>query len=222
VKLALFDLDHTLLPIDSDHAWGQYTVQRGWRDPGEFEASNDHFYAQYRAGQLDIHAYIQFATQVVREMGEQAALQAHTEYMRDVIEPVIHDSAIDLVEQHRQEGCELLLVTATNAFITGPIAARFGIENLIAVDLQRDSAGLITGEILGTPSYQKGKIIRVEQWMAERGLKWADIETSYFYSDSINDLPLLEHVSHPFATNPDPRLRTIAQERGWPILELFA
>jgi HAD superfamily hydrolase (TIGR01490 family) len=224
MNLALFDLDHTLLPLDSDHSWGQFTVKLGWRDGEQFAKANDDFYQQYKAGTLDINAYIRFGTQSLRDLGDDAsskAAAAHEQFMAQVILPAIRPSAQALVERHRSAGDEIVLVTATNAFITAPIAKALGIEHLIAVDLVLDAQGVPTGDILGTPSFREGKVARVEQWLAQRGVGWADVGHSYFYSDSINDLPLLERASHPVATNPDDRLRAIATERGWSVLDLF-
>lgn len=221
MKLALFDLDHTLLPLDSDHAWGHFTEVLGWRAPGVFSAAADRFYAQYKAGTLDIHEYVRFVTEPLRERDVATNAAAHQRFMAEVIRPAMQPVAMDLVAKHRDAGDTLLLVTATNGFVTGPIAQAFGIPHLIAVDLALDAQGLPTGEIAGTPSFREGKITRVEQWLHERGLSWADVEDATFYSDSINDLPLLERVPHPVATNPDERLASIASERGWPILNLF-
>jgi HAD superfamily hydrolase (TIGR01490 family) len=221
MKLALFDLDHTLLPIDSDHAWGQYTVERGWRDAVEFKARNDAFYENYKIGKLNPVEYLMFATEAIRQHGATESIALRVDYMRETIEKNIKKSAWDLLEKHRAAGDEILLVTATNEFVTEPIAKRLGIEHLIAVQLEVGADGWYTGRSRGTPSYQAGKVERVRQWLAERGKTWADVKHSTFYSDSMNDLPLLEHVTEPVATNPDPRLRALAQERGWKILDLF-
>jgi HAD superfamily hydrolase (TIGR01490 family) len=220
VKLALFDLDHTLLPIDSDYSWGEFTLSIGWCDPGHFKARNDEFFAHYQAGTLDVHAYVRFATEAIRLRGEQAALAAREEFLRRVIEPAIRPQALDLVTRHRDAGEQVVIVTATNEFVTRPIADRFGVQELIAVNLQRDAGGWITGEIEGVPSMRAGKVTRMAQWLAQRGLDWDGVDAT-FYSDSLNDLPLLEKVRHPVATNPDPRLRQVATDRGWRILDLF-
>ncbi len=220
MKLALFDLDHTLLPIDSDYSWGEFTITLGWTDPGSFKQRNDEFYAHYQAGTLDIHDYVRFATQAVRLQGAQAAAQAHGRYMREVITPNIRPAALNLVREHQAAGDTVMIVTATNEFVTRPIAQAFGVSELIAVELERDASGWITGEIKGTPSFREGKVQRVQQWLADRGLGWGDVDM-HFYSDSPNDLPLLERAQHPVATNPDERLRQLAQTRGWPILDLF-
>ena len=224
MKLALFDLDHTLLPIDSDYAWGVFTTTIGWTDPVDFNRRNDEFYAHYKAGTLDIHDYVRFTTDAVRRQGALKAEAAHADFMRSVIEPAIRSQALDLVRAHQQAGDAVVIVTATNEFVTRPIAQAFGVAELIAVELARDTApggsGWITGEIAGVPSAREGKVTRVQQWLHQRGLAWPDVETT-FYTDSINDLSLMETVSHPVATNPDARLRAIAEARQWRILDLF-
>lgn len=219
-KLALFDLDHTLLPIDSDYAWGTFTTTIGWTDPVDFARRNDEFYAHYQAGTLDVHDYVRFATEAVRLRGAQVAEAARERFMREVIQPAIRPQAQALVRAHQQAGDEVLIITATNEFVTRPIADAFGVRDLIAVELQRDAQGWITGEIAGVPSFREGKVKRFEDWLAARGLGWAQAEVT-FYSDSINDLPLMDNVDHPVATNPDDRLRLLASQRGWRILELF-
>lgn len=221
MNLALFDLDHTLIPMDSDHGWGQFTVQLGWRDAGEFAQANHRYYEQYKAGTLDIAEYIRFATGAIREQGMEKSIAAHHVYMSDVVQKCIKKEALELVERHRVAGDRIVIVTATNEFVTRPIAEAFGADDLIAIELECDAAGLPTGEIKGTPSFREGKVVRVEQWLTSQGTSWSGVGRSTFYSDSINDLPLLEKVSHPVATNPDDRLRAIAEQRGWPILNLF-
>ena len=220
MKLALFDLDHTLLPIDSDYSWGEFTLELGWTDPATFRQRNDDFYAHYQAGTLDIHDYVRFATAAVCARGPQEAAQAHQRFMDEVIRPRIRPQAQALVQAHQRAGDVVMIVTATNEFVTRPIAQAFGVSELIAVELERNAQGWLTGEIRGTPSFRDGKVTRVEQWLAARGLAWADVEMT-FYSDSINDLPLLEKAQHPVATNPDARLRQCANDRGWRILDLF-
>jgi HAD superfamily hydrolase (TIGR01490 family) len=220
MKLALFDLDHTLLPLDSDHTWGVFTTELGWNDPVVFNQRNDEFYAHYQAGTLDIHDYVRFATRAARERGATEAAHAHARYMDEVICPRITPEALALVRSHQHAGDKVMIVTATNEFVTRPIAQAFGVAELIAVELERDDSGWITGEIRGTPSFREGKVTRVAQWLEQQGLDWDDVEMT-FYSDSMNDLPLLEKVHHPVATNPDARLRQLATERGWRILELF-
>lgn len=219
-RLALFDLDHTLIPTDSDHEWGQFTIALGWNDAIEFKRQNDEFFAHYRAGTLDIHAYVRFATRAMREQGTIKSIAARARFISTCIENNIKKEALALIESHRAAGDEIIIVTATNEFVTRPIADAFGVEHLIAVELETDAAGEFTGEIHGTPSFREGKVERVESWMAERALSWDSVETT-FYSDSMNDLPLLERVTRPVATNPDARLRALAAERGWRTLDLF-
>ena len=218
-RIALFDLDHTLLPIDSDHSWGVFTQEIGWTDPVDFKRRNDEFFEHYKAGTLDIHDYVRFAVEAVRMRGAQASHEAHARFMRSRVEP-LHPAALDLVRGHQQAGDEVVIVTATNEFVTRPIAAAFGVAELIAVELEKDEGGWFTGAILGVPSAREGKVTRVAAWLAARGLDWRGVETT-FYSDSYNDIALLEKVDHPVATNPDARLRAAAAERGWRILDLF-
>lgn len=225
MRLALFDLDHTLLPIDSDHAWGEYTVSIGWRDANHFKARNDAFYEDYKRGQLKPDEYLMFATEAIRQQGAIKSVAAREEYMRVVIEKHIKVQALELVDKHHAAGDTVILVTATNEFVTAPIAKRLGIGHLIAVQLEThaplEQGGWYTGRWTGTPSFKEGKTLRVTQWLAQQGKTWADVRHSTFYSDSMNDLPLLEKVDEPVATNPDPRLRALAAERGWRILDLF-
>ncbi|MBA3771694.1 MAG: HAD family hydrolase [Ramlibacter sp.] len=220
MRLALFDLDHTLLPLDSDYAWGVFTQEIGWTDPAVFKQRNDAFYEHYKAGTLDVHEYVRFATEALRLRGPAQAQAAQARFMNEVITPAIRPEALALLGQHRAGGDQLVIVTATNEFVTAPIARALDVPELIAVQLEHAADGWITGEIAGVPSFRDGKVARVGQWLAQRGLGWADVEAT-FYSDSINDLALLEKVGHPVATNPDPRLRAVARERGWRILELF-
>jgi HAD superfamily hydrolase (TIGR01490 family) len=220
MKLALFDLDQTLLPLDSDQSWGEFTLNLGWVDRQRFKQRNDAFYADYNAGCLDIHAYVRFATEAMRQRGLAQAREAHQAFMREVIQPAITPQALELVEQHRAQGETLVMVTATNEFVTGPIAQAFGMDVLLAVQLVRDEQGNFTGDIDGTPSLREGKVTRVNQWLAEQGLSLSEVHAT-FYSDSMNDLPLLEKVDIPVVTNAGPELKQIAQERGWRILDLF-
>jgi len=222
MNLCLFDLDETLLPIDSDHAWGEFVIALGWVDVAEFRRGNDEFYAQYRAGRLDVHRYIEFATRPLRERSESELRCAHERFMREVIDSQIKPAATGLVAQHLSQGDVVALVTATNDFVTGPIARAFGIEQLIAVRLERDVQGSITGRIDGTPSYREGKVRRVHDWLATRGQTWSDFDRVSVYSDSLNDLPLLEMASDPVATNPSPALASLARDRGWRTLNLFS
>jgi len=221
VNLALFDLDLTLLPIDSDHAWGEFVIALGWADAARFRRGNDAFYAQYRQGSLDIDAYIAFATTPLRERTASELDEARARFMREVIEPALRPEAQELVESHRERGDRLAIVTSTNDFITAPIAAAFGIDALIATGLERDAAGAITGRIAGVPAFREGKAVRVGQWLAESGSGWSDFERISVYSDSLNDLPLLERATDPVATNPSPELEALAEARRWRIVRIF-
>ncbi len=219
-RLALFDLDHTLLPIDSDYEWGEFTTRIGWNDPTEFGRRNAEFFAHYQAGTLDVHDYVRFAIDAARLRGPDAAAAAHARFMREVVQPAIRPQALALLRQHQQAGDMVVIVTATNEFVTAPIAQALGVPELLAVELERGADGWFTGAIAGVPSMRAGKVTRMEQWLAARQLGWGDVHST-FYSDSLNDLPLLEKVDEPVATNPDERLRALAAQRGWRILDLF-
>jgi HAD superfamily hydrolase (TIGR01490 family) len=221
MNLALFDLDGTLIRGDSDHAFGAFMITLGWVDAAEHQRRNDAFYQQYLAGTLDINEYIEFATHAwrVRTPAEQEA--AHRRFMAEVMAPQITPQALALVRQHQDAGDLVAIVTATNEFVTRPIATAFGVPELLAVNLERDDQGHATGRIAGVPSFREGKIARVNDWLAAQGHAFGDFERTVFYSDSTNDLPLLERVSEPVATNPGPALETLARERGWRILRLF-
>jgi HAD superfamily hydrolase (TIGR01490 family) len=220
-NLCLFDLDDTLLPIDSDHAWGEFVTRLGWVDAQEFAHRNDSFYAQYKAGVLNIAEYIDFATEPLRLRTPSQLGDAHRQFMTEVIVPRMRPAALELVRAHQSRGDLVALVTATNDFITAPIAQAFGIADLLAVRLERDPGGTITGRIDGTPSYRQGKVTRVQEWLGERGADWSSFKRISVYSDSVNDLPLLERATDPVATNPSPALQAIAQARGWRTLKLF-
>jgi HAD superfamily hydrolase (TIGR01490 family) len=220
LNLALFDLDDTLIPIDSDHAWGDFTTHLGWTDADSFKRQNDAFFRRYATGALDIREYVRFATAALREHGPVAAAAAQARFLAEVVEPVITPQALALLQAHRAAGDTLAIVTSTNEWVTRPIAVRLGVGELIAIRLRRDAHGWITGEIDGTPSFREGKVTRVAEWLRMRGLGWTDARIT-FYSDSINDLPLMLRAQQPVATNPDTRLRAIALARGWRILELL-
>ena len=220
-NLTLFDLDGTLIAGDSDHAFGGFMVDIGWADGEVWRARNDQFFADYQAGRLNLDEYIEFTTSVWRNRPLDEVLAMRERYMAEVMAPMLLDSARALVRKHQDAGDLVALVTATNEFVTTPIAAAFGVEHLIAVQLARDGEGRYTGHVHGVPSFQAGKITRVWDWLAGLGRQWQDFERVTFYSDSTNDLPLLDIVSHPVATNPSPALADIASARGWPILELF-
>ena len=220
-RLALFDLDHTLLPIDSDFEWGDFLARKGIVDRAWFRRRNEEFYAQYKAGTLDMDAYLAFGLAPLAAH-DRATLDAmHAEFMRDVIEPNIKPSALALVAKHRDAGDLCAVVTATNAFVTGPIAFRFGIEHLVATVPAQEN-GRFTGGVRGEPCFREGKVARTEEWLERLGLGWTSFSASTFYSDSRNDIALLEHVTVPVATNADPTLAAHAAERGWRHLALFA
>ncbi len=222
MNLALFDLDLTLLPIDSDHAWGQFMIELGWVDAAAFRAGNDAFYTDYRAGRLDIDAYIAFAAAPLRERSAAELAAGHLRFMREVVAPALRPEARALVESHRERGDRLALVTSTNDFITAPIAAAFAIDTLIATRLERGADGAPPGRIDGVPAFREGKVARVGQWLAASGAGWSDFERISVYTDSLNDLALLETATDPVATNPSPELEAVARDRGWRILTLFA
>jgi HAD superfamily hydrolase (TIGR01490 family) len=216
VALAIFDLDHTLLSGDSDHAFGQYLVDRQLVDPAEHQRRNDYFYQQYKAGTLDIHEYLDFALKPLTEH-PRALLEAERErFIEERIKPLISQKSRDLIQQHRDAGDTLLIITATNGFVTYPIAEMLGIEHIIAPhpELIDDC---YTGRIVGIPSFQDGKVTRLNDWLEQQQLSLAG---SYFYSDSHNDLPLLERVDHPVAVDPDDTLKARAEQQGWPIISL--
>jgi len=221
MNLALFDLDHTLLPLDSDHEWGEFLVRNGAVDPVAFTARNDAFYAQYEAGTLDPVEYLEFALGTLAKFSKQQLDDWQLAYMRDVIEPTILPAARDLVKQHQDAGDLVAIVTATNRFVTAPIARALDVEHLIAAEPEFDTDGRPTGKLIGVPSSGAGKITHTNAWLAARGQTLQDFERSYFYSDSQNDIPLMSIVTHPIATNPNALLTAHAQAHGWPIIRLF-
>lgn len=216
MTLAIFDLDNTLIAGDSDHLWGEFLVEHGIVDGDGFKATNDGFYQDYLDGNLDIIAYQEFVLGVLkgRPLDELHALRER--YMREVIHRLWLPEAEALVERHRERGDTLIIITATNDFITAPIAERLGIRHLIATVAERDAHGY-TGRVSGTPSYRDGKVARLNAWLDQHHESLAG---STFYSDSHNDLPLLEKVDHPVAVDPDARLERAARERGWPVMSL--
>ncbi|MCB1864605.1 MAG: HAD family hydrolase [Chromatiales bacterium] len=216
MALALFDLDNTLLAGDSDYLWGQFLVARGVVDADHYERTNQAFYDDYRAGRLDIDAFLRFALAPLAAHPLQRLLAWRADFMREAIEPIVTGAALALIEQHRSQGDDLVIITATNRFVTEPIAARFGIQQLIATEPEFDGERY-TGRVAGRPAFANGKVERLDDWLAERA---KSLTGSTFYSDSINDLPLLERVDHPVATNPDARLAAVAAQRGWPVLNL--
>jgi len=221
-RLALFDLDHTLLPLDSDYQWADYLARTGRAgDPALARQRNDELMARYNRGELTAQESCEFLLGLLAPHTPFDLAAWHEDFMAAVIRPAIAAPALELVDSHLRAGDLCAVVTATNSFVTAPIARAFGIPHLIATEPEF-VAGRYTGRIQGTPSFKEGKVVRVDQWLAGLGLTLADFSTTFFYSDSVNDVPLLEAVNHPVAVNPSPALRDLARARGWPVLELFA
>lgn len=221
MNLALFDLDNTLLPLDSDYEWGQFLVRAGAVDPVAFTARNAVFYQQYQQGTLNPVEYLEFAFGTLAHFPRSQLDAWHAQFMTEVITPAIRDEAMALVHRHQEFGDLVAIVTATNRFVTGPIAQAFGVTHLIAAEPELDENGQITGRHLGTPPFAEGKVINLHQWLSTMDLSLAGFGRSTFYSDSQNDIPLLSAVTHPVATNPNATLLAHAQAHGWPILHLF-
>jgi HAD superfamily hydrolase (TIGR01490 family) len=219
MRLALFDLDNTLLTGDSDYEWGQFLVDRGVLDRDAYEAQNRAYYEQYVAGTLDIHEYLGFALRPLAEHTPADLEQWHAEFMRLRIVPMITPAARDLVKHHAERGELCAIITATNSFITSPIAREFAVPHLIATEPERRE-GRFTGRVRGTPCFREGKIQRLNEWLQGLGHRLGDFEESTFYSDSHNDLPLLERVTRPVAVDPDQALGAEARRRGWARISL--
>jgi len=218
-ELALFDLDHTLLSGDSDYEWGQFLIERGVLDRSEYEARNDRFFREYKEGRLDIHEFLDFQLAPLARHPREQLDRWHAEFMRAKVRPMIRAKAKELVRRHLAEGHLCAIVTSTNAFITAPIAREFGVAHLLATELEV-RGGKFTGKPSGTPSFRLGKVTRLAEWLGERGQTLASFDASWFYSDSHNDLPLLERVTHPVAVDPDEVLRSEALARGWQVISL--
>jgi HAD superfamily hydrolase (TIGR01490 family) len=221
MKLALFDLDHTLLPIDSADSWSHFVVREGGLDAAHYGALIHEFAATYKEGRFDIEGYLAFQMQLLARFPRAQLERWRADFVREHVAPHVRPEAVALIGRHRADGYEVALVTGTHAFVTRPIAELFGIEHLLAVQPEEHD-GRFTGRYVGTHTYQDGKVRAVQAFLAARGATLAGCEDSVFYSDSINDLPLLEAVARPVVTNGDARLRAIAAERGWPTLDLFA
>ena len=224
-QLALFDLDSTLLPCDSDYEWGQFLARIGVVDGEEYAKKNGRFYQDYKDGKLDINAFLRFSLKPLSEHSRAQLKEWHDAFMKEVINGQLRQKAIDLVKRHQDAGDLCCVITATNSFVTRPIVESFGIQHLVATEpatVGDNPSANFTGEVKGTPNFREGKIQNLHDWLATHQLSFDKMPRSYFYSDSINDLPLLEEVSNPVATNPDDRLRNEAIKRNWPILELFA
>lgn len=219
LQLALFDLDNTLLAGDSDFQWGQFLIEEGLLDREAHHAQNLQYYEDYKVGKLDIHAFLAFQLKPLTRYPRAQLDKLHERYMERKVRPMMTAKSIDLVEKHRANGDLLVIITATNGFVTAPIAKAFGIDNLIAT-VPEEIDGEFTGRVVGVPSYQQGKVTRLNQWLAERGQTLADFKISWFYSDSHNDLPLMELVDRPVAVDPDVILRAHAAEQSWPVISL--
>jgi HAD superfamily hydrolase (TIGR01490 family) len=219
MNLVLFDLDNTLLAGDSDYEWGQFLIAKGAVDGAHYEAKNRAFYEDYKAGRLDIYAFLAFALRPLATH-RRAQLDAwHAEYLETRIRPMITQAARDLVQRHLDAADLVAIITATNSFVTAPIAREFGVPHLIATDPEQHG-GEFTGEVAGTPCFREGKIARLEQFLDHHGTRLDCLTSSRFYSDSLNDLPLLEKIQHPVAVDPDPTLRAHAEAHGWPVISL--
>lgn len=219
VNLALFDLDNTLLSGDSDFEWSQFLIEQGVLDRELFEAKNIAFYEQYKAGTLDIAEFLDFQLKPLSHHARKVLDEWHVEFMQHKVRPMMGDKARALVAKHKDAGDMCVIITATNSFVTAPIAREFGVENLIATDPE-EKDGEFTGRVAGVACFREGKVRRLECWLAECGLNWESFEETWFYSDSLNDLPLLDKVKHPVAVDPDPTLRAHAEKQGWTVISL--
>lgn len=219
MNLVLFDLDNTLLSGDSDFEWAQFLISRGVLDREVYEARNETFYAQYKAGTLDIHEFLDFQLKPLSRHPREELDRWHADFMAERILPIIEDAARGLVEETLASGATTAIVTATNSFVTRPIAAAFGIPHLVATEPEVID-GRFTGRVAGTPCFREGKIERVDLWLAQLGKRWSEFEQTWFYSDSLNDLPLLMRASHPVAVDPDATLARHAREAEWPVISL--
>ena len=219
MNLALFDLDNTLLSGDSDFEWSQFLVEQGVLDRELFEAKNIAFYEQYKAGTLNIVEFLDFQLKPLAHHARKVLDEWHEEFMRNKVRPMMGAKARDLVRRHQAAGDMCVIVTATNSFVTAPIAREFGVEHLIATEPEQIN-GEFTGRVAGVPSFREGKVVRMENWLEERDWNWGSFVTSWFYSDSLNDLPLLSKVQQPVAVDPDPTLRAYAEEQGWTVISL--
>ena len=219
MNLAIFDLDNTLLDGDSDYNWGIYLVKKGYLDEEEYKVKNQKFFEEYQNGKLDIFAFAEFQFQFLKNNTRKFLNDVRSDYIDEIIKPMVLKKAVDLVSQHKEAGDSLLIITATNSFITKPIGELFGIENLIGTDPE-EHLGEFTGKVKGTPSFKEGKVTRLFDWLDARDFKLTDFEKTFFYSDSHNDLALLEVVTNPVVVNGDKILLEKAQEKNWPTLNL--
>lgn len=219
MRLALFDLDNTLLAGDSDFEWAQFLIEQGVLDQEVYEARNQEFYDQYKAGTLDIHEFLDFQLKPLARHPRSQLDLWHQAFMRQKILPIITEKGRELVRQQLRDADLVAIITATNSFVTTPIAREFGVVHLIATEPEQ-VMGEFSGKVSGIPSFREGKIARLDNWLASRGIRWENVSESWFYSDSLNDLPLLQRVSKPVAVDPDPTLKAHAQTHGWPIISL--
>lgn len=220
MELALFDLDNTLLDGDSDYEWAQFLIERGILERDLYEAKNQSFYDQYVAGTLDIHEFLRFQLAPLAAHPRETLDRWHAAFLAEKILPMVKPKGRELVQDFRRRGALVAMVTATNAFVTAPIARSFGIEHLIATEIEQGADGRFTGRPKGTPSFREGKVTRLDEWLAGRGTPLAGFSRSWFYSDSANDVPLMEKVTDPVAVDPDERLAALARSRGWTVLSL--
>jgi HAD superfamily hydrolase (TIGR01490 family) len=219
MNLTLFDLDNTLLDGDSDYEWGRFLIDRGVVERDAYEAQNAAFYEQYKAGSLDIHEFLGFALRPLANHSDAELAAWRAQFVAERVQPMIGDKARALVRGHLEAGDLCAIVTATNSFVTAPIAREFSVPHLIATEPER-AAGRYTGRVQGTPCFREGKIERVQAWLAGLGRRLEDFAQSSFYSDSHNDIPLLERVSRPVAVDADKELRALARARGWAMISL--
>lgn len=219
MELVLFDLDNTLLDGDSDFEWARFLIAKDVLDQEVYEARNAAFFEQYKAGTLDIFEFLDFQLAPLARHPREQLDAWHHEFMESVIRPMITDSARALVHQHIEQDATVAVVTATNSFVTGPIARELGISHLVATIAAQEN-GAFTGKPRGMPAFKAGKIGRVDAWLESMGLHWGSFDRSWFYSDSHNDMPLLQRVSDPVAVDPDDRLRAHALSQGWPVMSL--
>ena len=216
MALALFDLDNTLLAGDSDYLWGMYLAEHGIVDRDSYLQENQRYYDEYKNGTLDIHEFLAFSLRPLAENNIDLLNKLHQQFMADIIRPLMSPAAFTLIEKHRTAGDTLVVITATNRFVTTPIVKAFGIDNLLATEPEMNSHGY-TGKVAGVPCFREGKVTRLKSWLAEHNL---NLQGSWFYSDSHNDLPLLREVAHPVAVDPDEQLKAVAVEKNWPVISL--
>ena len=216
MALALFDLDNTLLAGDSDYLWGVFLAEQGIVDGEVYERENQRFYDEYKQGTLDIYEFLAFSLKALAENPADRLTELQQQFLEEKIRPIMSPASFDLIEKHKKAGDTLVVITATNSFVTAPIVEAFGIDHLLATEPEKDTEGF-TGHVAGTPCFQQGKVTRLEAWMQEQKL---DLKDSWFYSDSHNDLPLLKKVDNPVAVDPDHQLEDYARQQGWPIISL--